>query len=198
MDKSTNLTEVSVLAPEAFFVVDAAISRWLVSEIIAYNDLGNLETRRIATSSGSSHHTMNQNRRSLWQINLRAVDSQNTTIQLVIYQDVRDEDLYGQLAAFWEWFSRQQLEARDLPRINQATAQPANTLITNLPAPKRRGPDRAPHNEWVLQQLRLGHTMDELLPEYMQRRGEDYMDESARKRVQGSLTKVIQRARKSL
>src|SRR5689334_10898649 len=108
MDEHTYITEISVLAPETFSVLDAAVGRWLALEFLTYSDVGNLGTRWLATSSGSSHHTLIHNGDALWHINLRAFDLHHTVIQLVVLQESYEDDLKGQLRVFWDWFKAQQ------------------------------------------------------------------------------------------
>jgi hypothetical protein len=197
MDESTYVSQVSVVADTSFAVLDAAVGRWLASEFVSYSDFGRLATQWVATSSASSHHTLMQNGRPSFHINLRAVGLAKTVIQLVLLHEAPLESLYGQLANFWEWFGKQQDEAEQLPNIAHSDARQssARDLLASMPR-NQRGPAPAPHNEWARDQVRRGLSLEEILPEYMERRGLKYNDEDARTRATEALRKTIERARK--
>ncbi len=190
-------TEVSVLAARSFSELDAAIGPWLASELVANNDLGKLEIQRSSMSAGSSHYTLTNNGIPSFHIYLRALSLRDTVIQLVVLRDEPTENLYGQLAAFWEWHKQERQEARQLPNIEQGDVKHASlrSLIPATSPRKRRGPKPDPHNEWARQQARLGGTIDELLPQYMELRGEEYNNPVSRVKARERLRKTIERSR---
>jgi hypothetical protein len=191
------VTQVATLVPEPFEVLDAAVNCWLRSQIAVLESSILIDVFRVSMSCGSSYYTLNYYKKSLCDISLQAIDQQHTVMQYSVFQDVSTDRLYNQLAMFWRWFTQLRLYASRLPSIDELenTTQPLDLkeLIAGLPKPKRRGPTPAPLTMWVREQVKKGYSIDELLPEYMKRRGEDYVDEAVRRRAREALRKTIER-----
>jgi hypothetical protein len=199
MDEQSLVTEVSVLAPEAHTVLDAAVGRWLAEHYVAYDITRRLGLKHSSMASGFSCHALTHHNVPVWQVYLRATDLKLTVIQLVVPHQITQDVLQSQLAAFWEWYIEDQERARQLPLIGtlskatQAlTVQEARAMA---PGPRPRGPSPAPLTLWVREEIRNGRNADDLLPEYMQRRGEHYADHDARRRAREALRKTIERGR---
>jgi hypothetical protein len=202
-EPSSFVEQITVLVPVPFAVLDAAITFWFASEFLSYNDRGNLRHQWQPTSSGSSWHRMTSYGKPFWNIVLRMLNAESTELNFAILSDddpSRTDVISRQIAAFWQWFMKEQRAAVELPNIEHIEYTPGATsyadLMAMLPERKRPGPEPAPYNIWAREQTRLGRTIDEILPQYMEQRGEDFNDETVRLKARESLRKTIERGRK--
>lgn len=93
---------------------------------------------------------------------------------------------------FWEKYDQEPTKQSNEPQTSgttQTIVKPSDAVLH----PTRRGPKPDPHNAWAREQARLGRSIDDMLDEYIERRGDNPANNGVRRRAREALRKTIER-----
>lgn len=202
------------LAYEAVIAVE-----WIATDAALHHYLTHRHTKttikRHSLSAGSARYEINvsslDTKRPIGVIDVQAVPHHQTYV-LVQYHVAYQKDLTMRAIAwtylrwhlwrFLMWMEEEAIRFDDVKLRTDQELLRATTLLTEPPMdfpapsverPKRRGPPPLEYNQWAREQVRAGRLRDDILLEYMERRGEDFFDDNVRRRAREALRKTLAR-----
>jgi hypothetical protein len=195
---STTKYVATTIVDLPFIVADAMLS-------ILLEGLPPFKHHWVPMSSGSSYHVLRHHEIDALVFNLFAISlGQAQLIVLLPFGDLlgdaSESGLLPKLQNFAQSIGQTLIQHARVRRGEAVSekdpathAQMIRELTKAIPEPKRRGPPPEPYTVWARQQARDGVTIDEMLDEYMERRGEDPNDPEQRARSREVLRKTLAR-----